>query len=108
MRPMPRRSARISWGDQYLCYVQCLNVGAIDPTTEMHILKRARHADGSPVGNIVPLRQLRAFVSVIPRLGDVADPRLTKATSMHYSQSFFLNKYFDKNFYDALHQYASR
>jgi hypothetical protein len=73
----------------------------------MHTLKRAKHADGSPVGNFIPLNQLRAFISVIPQLGDVADARLTKAMSSHYSHSFFLNKYFDKEIYDALY-YASR
>ena len=82
-------------------------MGVIDPATKMHILKRAMYADGSPVGHVVPLRQLRAFISIIPRLGDAANARLTKATSMHYSDSFFLNKYFDKDFYDTLY-YTSR
>jgi hypothetical protein len=107
MRPMPQRGSRITWRDQYLCYVQVLTIGSIDPATEMIILKRAKYTDGTPIGNIVPLRQLRSFISLIPRLGDVADARFTKATSMHYSQSFLLNKYFDKDFYYA-HYHASR
>ncbi|KAG1893892.1 uncharacterized protein F5891DRAFT_1131119 [Suillus fuscotomentosus] len=98
---------RIKWRDQYLCYVQCLSIGPIDPATEMHTLKCAKHADGSSVGNFIPLNQLHAFISIIPRLGDVADARLTKATSSHYSHSFFLNKYFDKEIYNAIY-YASR
>lgn len=107
VRPIAQRGSRIKWRDQYLCYVQCLSIGPIDPATGMHTLKRAKHADGSPVGNFIPLNQLRAFISVIPQLGDVADARLTKAMSSHYSHSFFLNKYFDKEIYDALY-YASR
>lgn len=107
MRPIPRRGSRIKWRDQYLCYVDYLKIDKVDPATEMHVVKRAKHPDGSPMGSIVPLHQLRAFVSLIPQLGNVADARLTKVTSMHYSNSFFLNKYFDKDFYDALY-YASR
>lgn len=107
MCPTPRRGSHITWRDQYLCYVQVLTIGSVDPATEMIILKRAKYTDGTPVGNIVPLRQLRSFISLIPQLGDVADARFTKATSMHYSQSFLLNKYFDKDFYYA-HYHASR
>ncbi|KAG1846272.1 hypothetical protein F4604DRAFT_1595105 [Suillus subluteus] len=107
VHPIARRGSRIKWRDQYLCYVQCLSIGPIDPATGMHTLKRMKHADGSPVSNFVPLNQLRAFISVIPRLGDVADARLTKATSSHYSHLFFLNKYFDKEIYDAIY-YASQ
>ena len=73
----------------------------------MHTLKCAKHVDGTPISSIIPLRQLRAFISIIPRLGDVADVQLTSATSMHYSQDFLLNKYFDKDFYYALHYAAT-
>ncbi|KAG1843085.1 hypothetical protein C8R48DRAFT_619062 [Suillus tomentosus] len=104
MRPVPRRRSRITWHDQYLCYVHSFKMGAIDPVTEMHVLKRAKHANGAPVGDIVPLGQLRAFIHIIPQLGPVADARLTKANSTHYHSSFFLNKYFDKQIYDALSQ----
>jgi hypothetical protein len=79
-------------------------MGVIDPVTEMHVLKCAKHANGAPVGDIVPLGQLRAFIHIIPQLGPVADARLTKANSTHYHSSFFLNKYFDKQIYDALSQ----
>jgi hypothetical protein len=103
MRPIHHRGSRIAWQDQYLCYVRRLNIGPCDPATGMHVLKRAKHADGTPICSIIPLRQLRAFISIIPRLGDAADVRLTSATSTHYSQEFFLNKYFDKDFYYALH-----
>ncbi|KAG0700786.1 hypothetical protein DFH29DRAFT_982960 [Suillus ampliporus] len=97
------RGSRITWRDQYLCYVHSLKVGAVHPVAGMHVLKRAKHADGAPVGDIVPLKQMRAFVSMIPELGAAADARLTKATSTYYSSSFFLNKYFSKDFYHALY-----
>ncbi|KAG2739313.1 hypothetical protein P692DRAFT_20881930 [Suillus brevipes Sb2] len=107
MRPMPRRGSRIGWRDQYLCYVHNMKIGAVDPVTGMHVVKRAKHANGSPVGDIVPLRQVRSFINLIPQFGAAADARLMKATSSHYSSSFFLNKYFDKQIYDTLY-YASQ
>ncbi|KAG0695794.1 hypothetical protein DFH29DRAFT_879790 [Suillus ampliporus] len=73
IRPIPQRGSRIKWRDQYLCYVQCLNIGPIDPATRMHTLKHAKHADGSPVGNFILLNQLHTFISIIPQLRDVAD-----------------------------------
>ncbi|KAG2115446.1 hypothetical protein DEU56DRAFT_748706 [Suillus clintonianus] len=106
IRPIPQRGSCIMWRNRYLCYVQVLTIGSVDPATEMIILKCAKYTDGTPVGNIVPLCQLRSFISLIPRLGDVVDAQFTKAMSMHYSQSFLLNKYFDKDFYYA-HHYAS-
>ncbi|KAG1831476.1 hypothetical protein EV424DRAFT_1314149, partial [Suillus variegatus] len=107
MHPMPQRGSRIGWRDQYICYVHNMKIGAVDPVTGMHILKHARHANGTPVGDIVPLRQVRLFINLIPQFGAVVDARLTKATSSHYSSSFFLNKYFDKQIYDTLY-YASQ
>ncbi|KAG2130225.1 hypothetical protein DEU56DRAFT_872344 [Suillus clintonianus] len=104
MRPVPRRGSRITWRDQYLCYVRSFKTGAVDPVTEMHVLKRCKHANGAPVGDIVPLSQLCAFIHIIPQLGHAADARLTKANSAHYHSSFFLNKYFDKQIYAALSQ----
>lgn len=89
MRPMPRRGSRIGWRDQYLCYVHNMKIGAVDPVTGMHVVKRAKHANGSPVGDIVPLRQVRSFINLIPQFGAAADARLMKATSSHYSSSFF-------------------
>ncbi|KAG2046507.1 hypothetical protein BDR06DRAFT_1014664 [Suillus hirtellus] len=107
MRLMPQRGSRIGWRDQYLCYVHNMKIGAVDPVTGMHVVKCAKHANGSPVGDIVPLRQVRSFINLIPQFGAAADARLMKATSSHYSSSFFLNKYFDKQIYDTLY-YASQ
>lgn len=105
---MARRGSCITWQDQYLCYVHSLKVGAVHPAAGMHLLKRAKHGDGTPVGNIVPLKQMRAFISIIPELGAAADARLTKETSAHYSSSFFLNKYFNKQLYYALYHASQR
>lgn len=72
--------------------MQGLTIGLVDPATQMDTLKRTKYADGTPIGNIVPLCQLCSFINVIPRLGDAADARFTKAMSMYYSESFLLNR----------------
>ncbi|KAG1824986.1 hypothetical protein EV424DRAFT_1471865 [Suillus variegatus] len=103
MRPIPRRGSRITWHDRYLCYVRSFKIGVVDPVTKMHTLTHTKHVNGTLVGDIVPLTQIRAFISIIPKLGAAADPRLTKSTSAHYHSSFYLNKYFDKQIYDSLY-----
>jgi len=95
MCPIPQRGSHVTWRDQYLCYIQVLT-DLVDPATDMIILKHAKYTDGTSIGNIVPLHQLHSFISLIPWLGDMADVQFTKATSMHYSQTFLFNKYFEK------------
>jgi hypothetical protein len=68
----------------------------------MYILKRAKRLDGTIIGGIIPLSQIRALVDLVPRFGAQADRRLTKENSLEYSTEFFLNKYFDKEFFFAL------
>lgn len=74
-----------------------------EPATSMFVLKRAVRASGAPLGDIIPLTQLRALADLAPRFGAQADPRLTKQTSLAYSTEFWLNKYFDKETFFALH-----
>ena len=68
----------------------------------MFVLKRSVRTGGVPLGDIIPLSQLRVLADVTPRFGGKADPRLTKQTSLTYSAEFWLNKYFDKQTYFAL------
>ena len=73
-----------------------------ESATSMFALKRAVRAGGAPLGDIIPVSQLRALADLIPRFGAQADPRLTKQTSFAYSAEFWLNKYFNKQMYYAL------
>jgi hypothetical protein len=75
-----------------------------EPATSLYLLKRARRADSSLLGDIVPIHQLRSLVSLIPRFGEKADSRLNKSNSLFYSNEFWLNKYFNKEMYFALSQ----
>lgn len=74
----------------------------VDEVTGMHIMKRAVRADGRPLGDVVPLSQLRALAPLVPKFGRKADSRLSAQTSSHYSNTFFLNHFFDKELYFAL------
>ena len=67
----------------------------------MHLLKRARQSDGSIMGDIVPLGQLRKLVDLVPRFGKQANRQLAKETVLEYSSEFWLNKYFEKELFYA-------
>ena len=73
-----------------------------ESATLMFALKQAVCAGGAPLGDIIPVFQLRVLVDLIPRFGAQADPCLTKQTSFAYSAKFWLNKYFNKQMYYAL------
>ncbi|KAF9233437.1 hypothetical protein BU15DRAFT_66617, partial [Melanogaster broomeanus] len=100
-------------GLNVLVYIQRLDVQAqagsavVEPITQMHILKRATRSSGSPFGGVLPLNQLRSFAHIVPKFGRSADSRLNCFNSSHFSDLFYLNKYFDKDFYYALYE-ASR
>jgi hypothetical protein len=72
-------------------------------TTGMYVLKRATRTDGSRIGDIVGLSQLRAPAPLLPRfVGRSADTRLTMHNSLEYSSEAWLNKYHDHEIFYAL------
>ena len=73
-----------------------------DPVTNMLVLEHARRADGSYLGDIVPLSHLRGPVQLMPVFGDKADSRLTAYNSLHFSSEYRLNTYSDKEMFYAL------
>jgi hypothetical protein len=73
-----------------------------DPATRLHLLKRAKRSNGTRIGDIIPVAQLRAPVSVVPRFGASADNRLTPHNSMEHASEFWLNVYWDKNTFFTL------
>jgi hypothetical protein len=54
-------------------------------------------ADGSIMGDIVPLAQLRTLW--ISYRGKQVSRQLAKETVLEYSSEFWLNKYFEKEFF---------
>ena len=73
-----------------------------NPITKMYIVKRSHHADGSRMGDIVPLTNLRAPADLIPLFHLKADKRLTKASLLEYNEEFSLNKFFDLELFFSL------
>ncbi|KAG1819134.1 uncharacterized protein BJ212DRAFT_1446237 [Suillus subaureus] len=75
--------------DQFLTYVQHFNVsGDRDPITQLHLLKRAKCSNGTCIGDVVPVSQLRAPVNLVPCFGTVADMRLTAYNSLEHASEF--------------------
>lgn len=109
---LPRRTivAAPFHSDRFLVYAQRFDIvpqgnNAVERTTGLYVLKRAtRRISGtaSTLGDVFPLDQLRSYAHVVPRFGLVADNRLTSSNCIEYSESFFLNKYFDKDFFYAI------
>lgn len=73
----------------------------------MCVLRRARRANKEHLGDVIPLDQLRSRVSLIPRFGKVANKHLSSTNSLALSEEFWLNKYWDKEMFFALH-YGSK
>ena len=73
-----------------------------EAATLMYVLKHAIWTDGTPIGGIIPLRQIRALADLVPRFGEKADRCLTKTNSLSYCLEFWLNKYFDKELFYAM------
>ena len=75
-----------------------------DPVTGLYVMKRSMRANGSRLGDIIPLLQARIPASVVPRYGVRADPKLTSRNSLEYSTEFHLNSFFDKELYYFMSQ----
>lgn len=93
---------RILGTDIFLVYVQRLNVTAPDTASGLYGLKRAVRTNGMRIGDIIPLAHIRSPAHVIPRFGRAANARLNSKTSQELSSEFWLNKYWNKQFYYCL------
>ena len=73
----------------------------------MHLLRRAVRSDGSRIGDVIPISQVRSPAHLIPNFGKEAHPRLTRENSYDVSSEFWLNKYWSKEFYFTLSSYPA-
>ena len=94
--------------NHFLVYVQRFNVvpqqgiGNIHPHTGMHLIRRAVRSNGSRIGDVIPITQIRSPAHLIPHFGKHAHLRLTSENSHEVSSEFWLNKYWSKDFYYTL------
>ncbi|KAI6130722.1 hypothetical protein EDD16DRAFT_1470087, partial [Pisolithus croceorrhizus] len=107
MCPISPRELQLVWDDYLLVYVWQFNIvpqqqADVDLATGLHVLKWATHALGEHLGDIFPLDQIKSYTHLVPHFGEAADYRFTSTNSLHFAQSFWLNSYFDKEFYYAL------
>jgi hypothetical protein len=104
---LPPGSRPIRGLESYISYIQRFDFvpqpsasgPTPDTTTGMYSLKRSIRSDGSRLGDVVPVTQFRVPISLEPRFGPEANSQLSKETSHEYTNEFWLNKYFDKDFY---------
>ncbi|KAJ6524938.1 hypothetical protein B0H19DRAFT_1085060 [Mycena capillaripes] len=73
-----------------------------EPTTAMYQVKRARRANNSPMGDIIPLDRLRASVELTPRFGKVANKKLTCQNTFALCDNFWLNHFYTKELFWTL------
>ena len=75
-----------------------------DPITGQYVIKCSTRANGSRLGDIIPLSQARIPTPLVPRYGVQADPKLTSRNSLEYSTEFYVNRLFDKELFYFLLQ----
>ncbi|KAG1837762.1 hypothetical protein F4604DRAFT_1942034 [Suillus subluteus] len=103
MCPITKAGTHEGWKDRFLTYMQRFTSNSKrESATQLHLLKRAKRSNGTRVGDVIPVTQLRAPINVVPRFGASADPRLTQYNSMEHASEFWLNKYWDKNIFFPL------
>ena len=99
---------RLTRSDLFLAYVQHFNIVPqsnpvnINPATDMHLLRRAVRGNGQRVGEVILLTRICSPAHLVPNFGREAHPRLTRLSSYEFSNEFWLNKYWTKEFYYAL------
>ncbi|KAG1870221.1 hypothetical protein DFJ58DRAFT_723118 [Suillus subalutaceus] len=103
LRLIFRPITTLSYSESYLAYVERLDVVTLDDSTGMYILRRARRANNDRIGDVIPITQIVAPVHLIPRFGPKADPRLTMQSSINHATEFYLNKFWNKELFFALH-----
>ncbi|KAI6018530.1 hypothetical protein PISMIDRAFT_96855, partial [Pisolithus microcarpus 441] len=95
--------------ETFLAYIQCFNV-SLPPSSSnttntaagMHILKHATQSDGAQVGKVIPLHYIHSPAHVIPHFGKEANLCLTCHTCYELLNNFWLNKYWNKEFFYVL------
>ena len=93
---------RILGTDTFLAYVQCFNVTPPDATSGLHGFKRAIRTNDTRIEDIIPLTHICSPTHVIPHFGRAANSCLNSHTSYELLLEFWLNKYWNKQFYYCL------
>ncbi|KAK7023105.1 hypothetical protein R3P38DRAFT_3317338 [Favolaschia claudopus] len=105
MRPICEKSAQtpplpyIIYAQRYDIVPQNGSPTGRDLSSGMYILKRSIRTNGSRLGDIVELDNIRIPVELVARFGKKADPRFTAFNSLECSTEVRLNKYSTKELF---------
>jgi len=95
--------------NDFFAYVQHFNhtlpallCSTTDGAAGLHILKWVVRNNGVWVGNIIPLHHLCSPTHVIPHFRKEVNLHLTHHTAYKFSNEFWLNKYWNNEFFYAL------
>lgn len=75
------------------------------PHIDMFVLNRHRRADGTRVGDIVALTDIREVVELVPKFGRQMRPDLNCNNSLEIMDTFYLNNFADKETFHAILSY---
>ncbi|KIK31880.1 hypothetical protein CY34DRAFT_27296 [Suillus luteus UH-Slu-Lm8-n1] len=68
----------------------------------LYVLRRSKRSNGTQMGDIIPVSQLRAPVHLVPCFGATAETCFTAYNSMEHASKFWLNYFWDKNSFFVL------
>jgi len=103
--PMWSANVYLTYAERFEIIPQSTSYGSTtrgicpDPVTGQYVVKRSTRANGSRLGDVIPLLQARIPAPLVPRYGVRADPKLTSRNSLEYSAEFYLNRFFNKELY---------
>ncbi|KAG2087116.1 uncharacterized protein F5147DRAFT_748558 [Suillus discolor] len=100
MRAIGKSGTNWSWKDHFLVYVHHFDI--VSQSSGADDREPMKRSNGTWVGDVIPVTQLRAPVNLVPCFSASADNRLTPYNSMEHASQFWLNRYWDKNVYFPL------
>jgi hypothetical protein len=85
-------------------------VGGIDiftpaPNIKMFSLNHHFRANGSRMGDIIPLSEVREVVELVPQFGSKMDINLNSVNSLELADSFYMNHFADKETFHVILSY---
>jgi hypothetical protein len=76
-----------------------------EPGIDMFSVHRHFCSNGTKMGDVLPLQNVRQMVQLVLKFGAVAHPALTKDNSMDLVRDFYINNFDDKETFHAILSY---
>ncbi|KAI6039085.1 hypothetical protein EDC04DRAFT_2568878 [Pisolithus marmoratus] len=85
--------------------VDNIRVVAPAPKIEMFVVQRRFRSNGRPLGDIIPLDNVRQVIQLIPKFGVKAPREMTCDNCLDVGREFYLNSFADKETFHAILSY---